>query len=134
MREIVDELRTDGPREDEFERARAYAAGRRVLAFENTNAVARHAATQTVVFGQEIDPDAVITALDETTFEAVAEVARGVSEELSVACVGPHGAASSASGSSVTFTRKTGRRRRQARTQTRRNPSGISRVEDMAWR
>ena len=44
MREIVDELRSDGPREDEVERARAYAAGRRVLAFENTNAVARHAA------------------------------------------------------------------------------------------
>ena len=43
MREIVDELRDDGPTEDEVERARAYAAGRRVLAFENTNAVARHA-------------------------------------------------------------------------------------------
>ena len=58
MREIVDELRADGPREEEVERARAYAAGRRVLAFENTNAVARHAATQTVVYGQEVDPDA----------------------------------------------------------------------------
>ena len=33
-----------GRREEEVERARAYAAGRRVLAFENTNAVARHAA------------------------------------------------------------------------------------------
>src|ERR687893_3226040 len=76
MREIVDELRTDGPREDEFERARAYAAGRRVLAFENTNAVARYAATQSVVFGQEIDPDAAIAALDATTFDQVAEVAR----------------------------------------------------------
>jgi predicted Zn-dependent peptidase len=90
MREIVDELRTEGPREDELERARAYAAGRRVLAFENTNAVARHAAAQTVVFGQEIHPDAAIQALDDTTFEQVAEVARGVSDELSVACVGPH--------------------------------------------
>src|ERR671914_61815 len=29
MREIVDELRENGPREEEFERARAYAAGRR---------------------------------------------------------------------------------------------------------
>src|SRR4051795_11381284 len=53
MREIVDELRTEGPDPGEFERARAYAAGRRVLAFENTNAVARHAAQQTVVFGQD---------------------------------------------------------------------------------
>jgi predicted Zn-dependent peptidase len=61
-----------------------------VLAFENTNAVARHAATQTVVFGQDIDPDAAIAALDEVTFDQVAEIARGVSEELSVACVGPH--------------------------------------------
>jgi predicted Zn-dependent peptidase len=93
MREIVDELRTDGPREEEFERARAYAAGRRVLAFENTNAVARHAATQSVVFGQDIDPDEAIAALDRTTFEQVGEIARGISEAASVACVGPHEAA-----------------------------------------
>jgi predicted Zn-dependent peptidase len=91
MREIVDELR-EGPTQDEFERAKAYAAGRRVLAFENTNAVARHAAAQTVVFGQEISPDAAIRGLDETTLESVAEVARGISEDLSVACVGPHSA------------------------------------------
>src|SRR5918998_1841650 len=90
MREIVDELRTDGPREDEVERARAFAAGRRVLAFENTNAVARHAASQTVVYGQEVDPDAAIALLDEVTFDQVAEVARGISETASVACVGPH--------------------------------------------
>jgi predicted Zn-dependent peptidase len=90
MREIVDELRADGPTEEEVERARAYAAGRRVLAFENTNAVARHAATQTVVHGQEVDPDAAIAVLDAVTFAEVAEVARGISEEASVACVGPH--------------------------------------------
>ena len=58
-----------GRAEDEFERARAYAAGRRVLAFENTNAVAPHAASQSVVFGQDIDPDEAIAALDRTTFE-----------------------------------------------------------------
>ncbi len=90
MREIVGELRTDGPRADEFERARAYAAGRRVLAFENTNAVARYAANQSVVYGEDIDPDRAIALLDETTIERVAEVARGISEQASVACVGPH--------------------------------------------
>src|ERR671917_832819 len=90
MREIVDDLRTNGPTEEEVERARAYAAGRRVLAFENTNAVARHAASQTVVHGQEIDPDAAIAVLDRVTFAEVAEVARGISEDASVACVGPH--------------------------------------------
>jgi predicted Zn-dependent peptidase len=90
MRGIVDDLRSGGPRRDEFERARAYAAGRRVLAFENSGAVARYAANQTVVFGEDIDPDRAIAALDETTFEQVDEVARGVSVEASVACVGPH--------------------------------------------
>jgi predicted Zn-dependent peptidase len=92
MREIVNELRSDGPREEEVERARAYSAGRRVLAFENTNAVARHAAAQTVVHGQEVDPDAAIAVLDEVTFDQVAEVARGISEDASVAVVGPHDA------------------------------------------
>jgi predicted Zn-dependent peptidase len=90
MREIVDDLRTKGPRDEEVDRARAYAAGRRVLAFENTNAVARHAAAQTVIHGQEVDPDAAIAILDEVTFDQVADVARGISDELSVACVGPH--------------------------------------------
>jgi predicted Zn-dependent peptidase len=92
MREIVDELRSDGPTEEEVARARAYAAGRLVLAFENSNAVARHAANQTIVFGEQIDPDRAIAALDEVSFEQVREVAAGVSEELAVACVGPHSA------------------------------------------
>jgi predicted Zn-dependent peptidase len=90
MREIVDELRSAGPTVEEVERARAYAGGRRVLAFENSNAVARYAAQQAVVFRQDIDPDGAITDLDAVTFDEVAEVARGVSESLSVACVGPH--------------------------------------------
>jgi predicted Zn-dependent peptidase len=91
MREIVAELHRDGPTEEEVERARAYAAGRRVLAFENTNAVARHAATQSIVFGEEIDPDRAIAALDAVTFDEVAEVARTVDPaSAAVGCVGPH--------------------------------------------
>ncbi|WP_205699154.1 pitrilysin family protein [Conexibacter sp. SYSU D00693] len=91
MREIVRELHDEGPREEEVERARAYAAGRRVLAFENTNAVARHAANQSVVYGEPIDPDAAIAALDAVTFDQVADVARRVQvDDVAVACVGPH--------------------------------------------
>jgi predicted Zn-dependent peptidase len=93
MREIVNELRDDGPTSEEVDRARAYAAGRRVLAFENTNAVARHAAAQTIVYGEPIDPDGAIAALDAVTFDEVAEVARDVADTLAVACVGPHSAA-----------------------------------------
>jgi predicted Zn-dependent peptidase len=91
MREIVAELHRDGPTEEEVERARAYAAGRRVLAFENTNAVARYAANQRIVFGEDIDPDGAIARLDAVTHEQVAEVARGVDpDRLAIACVGPH--------------------------------------------
>jgi predicted Zn-dependent peptidase len=91
MKEIVGELHTDGPTEEEVSRARAYAAGRRVLAFENTNAVARYAANQAVVFDEDIDPDRVIERLDAVTFDEVADIARRVDPAtLAVACVGPH--------------------------------------------
>ncbi len=90
MREIVDELRADGPTREEVDRARAYAAGRLVLAFENTNAVARYGASQAIVYKEDIDPDAAIAALDAVTFEQVVEVASNVAEDLAVACVGPH--------------------------------------------
>jgi predicted Zn-dependent peptidase len=91
MREIVGELHSGGPTEEEVARARAYAAGRRVLAFENTNAVARYAANQAVVFDEDIDPERAIERLDAVTFDEVAEIARRVDPEtLAVACVGPH--------------------------------------------
>src|SRR5690606_10250579 len=91
MREIVAELHADGPTEEEVARARAYAAGRRVLAFENTNAVARYAANQRIVFGEDVDPDAAIASLDAVTHDEVCAVARAVDpERLAVACVGPH--------------------------------------------
>jgi len=92
IREIVIELRDDGPTEAEVQRARAYAAGRRVLMFEGTNNVARHAATQSIVYDEPIDPDRAIDELDAVTLEQVAEVARDVGDTLAVACVGPHSA------------------------------------------
>jgi predicted Zn-dependent peptidase len=90
MRDIVTELRDNGPTGAEVERARAYAAGARAIAFENTGAIARHAAQQTIVYGEDVDPDRTIALLDEVTFDDVTEVAARVADELSVACVGPH--------------------------------------------
>jgi predicted Zn-dependent peptidase len=90
MRDIVTELREEGPSEAEVERARAYAAGARAIAFENTGAIARHAAQQTIVYGEDVDPDRAIALLDEVTFDDVKDVAARVADELSVACVGPH--------------------------------------------
>jgi len=90
MREIVATLRRDGPAREEVDRARAYAAGRRAIAFEYSLAVARYAASQAIVYDDELDPDVAIARIDAVGFEEVAEVARGISEELAVACVGPH--------------------------------------------
>jgi predicted Zn-dependent peptidase len=90
MRDIVSELRTDGPTEAEVKRAQAYAAGARTLAFENTGAVARFAAQQTVVYDEDADPEVTIDLLDRVTFDEVREVAAGIADELSVAVVGPH--------------------------------------------
>jgi predicted Zn-dependent peptidase len=90
MREIVTELRQDGPTEAEVDRARAYAAGARAISFENTRAIASNAAQQAILFGQSIDSDDVIARLDAVTFDEVREVASGISDELAVACVGPH--------------------------------------------
>jgi predicted Zn-dependent peptidase len=90
MREIVTELREQGPTEAEVERARAYAAGARAISFENTGAVARHAAQQTILYGEEVDPDRAIELLDQVTFAEVKDIAERVPDELSLACVGPH--------------------------------------------
>ena len=90
MREIVEELRTDGPNEAEFERARAYAAGRRVLAFENTNAVARYAANA----DDRVRPGHRSRRGDRRARpHHLRRGGRGRARDLgaaSVACVGPH--------------------------------------------
>ncbi len=90
MREIVTELREQGPSDAEVERARAYAAGARAIAFENTGAVARHAAQQTIVYREPVDPDRSIELLDAVSVTDVRDMATRVADELSVAVVGPH--------------------------------------------
>jgi predicted Zn-dependent peptidase len=90
IREIVEDLAENGPREGEVERARAYAAGSTVLALESTGAVARRAAGQKVTFGEISSPDESIEALDAVTEEDVRQIAAGVAGTPVVACVGPH--------------------------------------------
>jgi predicted Zn-dependent peptidase len=90
MRDIVSELRDDGPTEAEVRRAQAFAAGARAIAFENSGAVARFAAQQTIVYGEDADTDAAIDLLDRVTYDEVREIAAGIDDRLSVACVGPH--------------------------------------------
>ncbi|MDQ3935030.1 MAG: insulinase family protein [Actinomycetota bacterium] len=88
--EIVAELAADGPREGEVERARAYTGGSTVLALESTRAVASRAASLKVTFGEISSPDETIAAIDAVTDDDVRAVARQVTGEPVVACVGPH--------------------------------------------
>jgi predicted Zn-dependent peptidase len=90
MREIVTELREQGPTAKEVERARAYAAGARAIGFENSGAVARHAAQQLIVYQEDVDPDTAIRLLDEVSYDEVLEAASLIEDRLAVACVGPH--------------------------------------------
>jgi predicted Zn-dependent peptidase len=90
MKEIVSELREQGPTPGEVERARAFAGGARAIAFENGGAVARYAAQQQIVYGEDVDPDNAIRLLDEVTFDEVVDAAAAIADELSVAVVGPH--------------------------------------------
>ncbi|MCX6390521.1 MAG: pitrilysin family protein [Solirubrobacterales bacterium] len=92
MREIVSDLRENGPTEEEVSRARSYAAGARVLAFERSGTVASYAAGQAIVRREPVDPDSAITALDDVSFDEVDAVARGIGTDAAVACVGPHDA------------------------------------------
>ena len=80
-----------GPTDDEVARARAVAAGHRVLAFENTNAVAHHAAHQAIVHHGDLDPDTIIADLDAVTVDEVRNIASAIDPDRpSVACLGPH--------------------------------------------
>jgi predicted Zn-dependent peptidase len=90
MREIVTELRNDGPTDSEVERAKAFAAGARTIAFENSGAVARNSAQQAIVYREDVNPDRSIELLDAVTIAEVRAVAAEVDDELAIACVGPH--------------------------------------------
>jgi predicted Zn-dependent peptidase len=90
IREIVEELAADGPRDGEVDRARAYAAGSTVLALESSAAVARRAAGQKVTFGEIASPDEAIDALDAVTDDDVRRIAASIEGAPVVACVGPH--------------------------------------------
>jgi predicted Zn-dependent peptidase len=93
IREIVRDLATNGPTQEEVERARAYVAGSTVLSLEGSGSVARRAAAHKVTFGEVVSPESHVAALDAVTPGEVLEVARGIGGPPVVACVGPHDAA-----------------------------------------
>ena len=90
MREIVDELRDEGPDRGGGRprpRLRRRAARARVREHERRRPPRGSARRSSI--GEEVDPEAAIAALDAVTFEEVREIAAGISDELAVACVGP---------------------------------------------
>jgi predicted Zn-dependent peptidase len=90
IQEMVAELCAEGPSEEEFDRARSAAAGRRALAFENTTLAAIHMAEELLIHGCETDPTDAVASLDGVAFEDVVDVARSITQPAAVACVGPH--------------------------------------------
>ena len=89
MRDIVTELRTDGPTESEVSAPRPTPPARGRWP-SRTRARWRGSRQQTIVYGEDADPDTTIELLDNVTFSEVREVAAAIADELSVAVVGPH--------------------------------------------
>jgi predicted Zn-dependent peptidase len=90
IRGLVGSLAREGPDRNHVERARSYAAGRRVLAFENSNVLADHLAQEATLHGETRRPEEEIALLDAVGYEDVARVAAAIGEPPAVACVGPH--------------------------------------------
>ncbi len=91
MREIVDELRSEGPTEEEVERARAYAAGRLragVREHERGRPPRRHASRSSSA------RTSTRTRRSRRSTRSPSRRSprspRGIGEKLAVACVGPH--------------------------------------------
>ena len=90
--EIVDQLAAGGPSDDEFDRARSAAAGRRALALENTTTAAIHLAEELLLHGHETDLTEAVESLDAVQLDDVAAVAAATAGAPAIACVGPHAA------------------------------------------
>ncbi len=90
IRELVLDLAREGPDRDHVDRARSYAAGRRVLAFENSNVLADHLAQEAILHGGAGRPEEEIAVLDAVGYDEVADVAGRIGDAPAVACVGPH--------------------------------------------
>ena len=94
MREIVDELRDERPDARTSSSARAPTPPAAACWRSRTRTPWRATPpTRPSSSARTSTPTQAIAALDETTLERVTEVARGISVEASVACVGPHEAA-----------------------------------------
>jgi predicted Zn-dependent peptidase len=91
MCEIVDRIRLEPPSEDEVELAREGTAGRRILALEQTRAVAQYAARQWVQYGETVDPEDAVRSIESVTAQDVARAARSISADCAIACVVPPG-------------------------------------------
>lgn len=89
LHENVERLATDPPSEEEVERARQYTTGRRILALEQSRAVAQYAARQWVLYGAPADSEEAVTSIDRVTADHVAAIIEAVPTEFALACVGP---------------------------------------------
>lgn len=86
---IVTELTTEGPTEEEWLRARAYATAATVLGYEAPEACVDHAVELTMGYNDyDVDPVLELRAIESVTREQIAELAARVAPGPCVACVG----------------------------------------------
>lgn len=89
---IVDDLRTNGPTEEQVHRAKAYLAGSMVRALESSNSVATSTTRQLLLHQQLIEPDQLVANIDAVSYDAVKEMAAALTGDPAIGLVGPHDA------------------------------------------
>lgn len=90
IRQVVDQLRDQGPTSEELERAREQSKANVIMGLESTQARMSHAGRSLLFSGEILTPEAILAAYDAVTREDVMALARDLFQwdQASLSAVG----------------------------------------------
>ena len=90
IRQVVDQLRDQGPTSEELERAREQSKANVIMGLESTQARMSHAGRSLLFSGEILSPEAILAAYDAVTREDVMALARDLFQwdQASLSAVG----------------------------------------------
>ena len=90
IRQVVDQLRDQGPTHEELERAREQSKANVIMGLESTQARMSHAGRSLLFSGEILTPEAILAAYDAVTWEDVMALARDLFQwdQASLSAVG----------------------------------------------
>ena len=90
IRQVVDQLRREGPTSEELERAREQSKANVVMGLESTQSLMSHAGRSLLFSGEILTPEQIIAAYDSVTHEDVVALAQEIFrwDQVSLSAVG----------------------------------------------